>query len=115
MNLTTESVDSDWLHHKGTDERAESYSAFFDDRKQSTGLVDRLRESGITRVYVCGVALDFCVRATALDAAQCGFETVLLRDATKPLDENAAIVAEQEMRDAGIRITTSEQEFVDRV
>jgi len=52
----------------------------------STGLADRLRHRDIRRVVVCGLALDYCVKETALDAVAAGFETVLLADGTRPVN-----------------------------
>ncbi len=52
----------------------------------STGLADQLRERGIRRVVVCGLALDYCVKETALDAIRSGFETILLADGTRPVN-----------------------------
>ncbi len=52
----------------------------------STGLADQLRNRGIRRVVVCGLALDYCVKETALDAARDGFETILLADGTRAVN-----------------------------
>jgi len=54
--------------------------------QSSTGLADRLRQRGVRRVAVCGLALDYCVKETALDAAEAGFETALLADGTRPVN-----------------------------
>jgi nicotinamidase/pyrazinamidase len=60
---------------KGTDERIDSYSGFFDNgKRKATGLGDYLRTAGVTDVYVMGLATDYCVKWTALDAATLGFE-----------------------------------------
>jgi nicotinamidase/pyrazinamidase len=53
---------------------------------QPTELEELLRERGVTRVAICGLATDYCVRATALDAVRLGFATVLLRDAVRAVD-----------------------------
>jgi nicotinamidase/pyrazinamidase len=76
------------LLRKGARPDVDSYSAFRenvgpDGTRPSTGLAGWLRERGITRVYVCGLARDFCVRATAVDAAAAGFETFVLDDLTR--------------------------------
>ncbi len=55
----------------------------------ATGLADRLKDAGITRVVVVGLALDYCVRATAVDAVQSGFETTVLADGTRAVDLRA--------------------------
>lgn len=67
---------------KGADPRYDSYSAFFDNsRNSSTFLADRLREKGIETLYICGLATDVCVLYTVLDASELGFQIVLLTDA----------------------------------
>ena len=66
---------------KGTDPDRDSYSAF-----DGTGLADRLRGTGVRRVWVGGLALDYCVLATALDSVKEGFETHLLLRAARPVD-----------------------------
>jgi len=58
---------------KGTNPDADSYSGFFDDNGVGTGLATYLREQLVTRVYVCGLAIDYCVKYTALDALKEGF------------------------------------------
>jgi len=69
------------VFHKGTDPGVDSYSGFFDNgRRTSTGLGEYLKDQGVTDVYVCGLATDYCVKATALDAAASGFKTHLLED-----------------------------------
>jgi nicotinamidase/pyrazinamidase len=76
---------------KGTDPRTDSYSGFrnnWDPRGQrpATGLAGYLGERGVRRVYVCGLARDVCVRWTAEDAAEAGFETWFLWDLTRSVD-----------------------------
>jgi nicotinamidase/pyrazinamidase len=65
---------------RGADLHKDQYSAF-----DATGLTDELRRRGIRRVIICGLALDVCVRASALDAARAGFETRVMRQATRPV------------------------------
>lgn len=84
---------------KATTPLAEAYSGF-----QGTDLATRLAERGIRRVFVCGLATDYCVKATALDARRAGLEVVLLTDAVRgvevrPGDSAAALEA---MRAAGV-------------
>jgi nicotinamidase/pyrazinamidase len=70
-------------YHPGVD----SYSAFQEaDRKTLTGLAGYLRERGIQRVHVCGLATDFCVAWTAMDARAAGFEAWVIEDATRAID-----------------------------
>lgn len=82
---------------KGTDPATEAYSGF-----QGTDLEVRLRAAGVTRVFVAGLATDYCVRATALDAVRAGFETVLVEDGCRGVNEDSTITALSEMRAAGV-------------
>jgi len=97
---------------KGTDPTIDSYSGFYDNgHRKATGLGDYLRDRGVTDVYVAGLATDYCVKFTALDAAALGFRTHLIEDACRgvnlqPGDVGAAI---DEMRNTGIRIVFSAQ------
>jgi nicotinamidase/pyrazinamidase len=81
---------------KGTDEDRDAYSAF-----DGTGLVQWLRDRGVHRVWVAGLALDVCVRATVLDALSAGFETHVIREATSPVEPEGGRQALDEMRQAG--------------
>jgi nicotinamidase/pyrazinamidase len=95
------------VFQKGTDPAIDSYSGFFDNgHRKSTGSGDYLRERGVTGVYVCGLATDYCVRFTALDAKQLGFETSLIEDASRGVNVKPGDVARavEEMRQAGVRI-----------
>lgn len=78
-----------YFFKKGMDPDVDSYSGFYDNgRKNSTGLSEFLKERGVDEVFICGLALDFCVEYTAVDAAKEGFKTVVIEDATRPLDED---------------------------
>lgn len=77
---------------KGMRRETDSYSAFreqpgSDGRRASTGLGPMLNARGIERVFVVGLARDFCVRASAIDAADAGFDVVVLEDLTRPVSE----------------------------
>ena len=93
------------VFQKGKNPLVDSYSGFFDNaRRGDTGLADYLKSKGIARVFVCGLALDYCVKFTALDAQSLGFETYVLTDATRavnlhPEDGKLALEA---LRVAGI-------------
>jgi nicotinamidase/pyrazinamidase len=95
---------------KGTDPRIDSYSGFFDNgRRRSTGLDTFLRQQGVDELYVAGLATDYCVRATALDAVRLGFRTFLVTDACRgvnlqPGDVDRALA---EMAQAGVRLIRS--------
>jgi nicotinamidase/pyrazinamidase len=95
---------------KGTDPAIDSYSGFFDNgHRRSTGLSEYLRQQGASKVYVCGLTTDYCVKYTALDAAQLGFRTWLVRDATRGIDRHSGDVdrAIAEMQQHGIRVIES--------
>ncbi|MCL4153030.1 UNVERIFIED_CONTAM: hypothetical protein GTU68_007365 [Idotea baltica] len=100
----------DEIFQKGTDQQIDSYSGFFDNgHRKATGLGDYLSESGVTNVYIVGLATDYCVKFTALDAKALGFETYLIEDGCRgvnlqPGDVSAAI---EEMRTAGVNIIQS--------
>ena len=79
---------------KGFHPEVDSYSAFEEaDRKTRTGLRGYLQERGITSVYVTGLATDFCVAWTALDARAAGFATYVIEDATRAIDLNGSLAA----------------------
>lgn len=84
---------------KGTRLDRDQYSAF-----DETGLAAALRARGVRRLWVGGLALDVCVRATVLDALREGFEVHLIRDGTRPVDAAAGARALAEMEAAGARI-----------
>ncbi|WP_041249524.1 bifunctional nicotinamidase/pyrazinamidase [Gluconacetobacter diazotrophicus] len=72
---------------KGRAQDVDSYSAFLDnDRTTRTGLEDWLRGLGITRIFIAGLALDYCVAFTAIDAKALGFETIVVEDACRGID-----------------------------
>ena len=78
------------VFRKGTDPSVDSYSGFFDNgKRKATGLGEWLRERGVEAVDVCGLALDYCVKFTALDAIALGFETRVIRDATRAVNLQA--------------------------
>ena len=90
---------------KGMDPRKEAYSAF-----DGTGLTDWLKEHGTGRLFVAGLATDYCVRASVLDALKDGFEVTVLEDAigavdVQPGDGNRALA---EMEEAGARMARSD-------
>lgn len=76
------------IFRKGTDPETDSYSAFYDNgRRKSTGLADYLRGKGVSSLYVCGLAADYCVYYSVKDALTEGFQTFLLENATKPISQ----------------------------
>ena len=89
---------------KGFNKGVDSYSAFQEaDRKTVTGLAGYLKARGIKTVYVTGLATDFCVAWTALDAAAGGFDVTVVEDATRAIDSNGSLAkAWADMEEAGI-------------
>jgi nicotinamidase/pyrazinamidase len=97
----------DRVFQKGTDRCIDSYSGFFDNgHRKSTGLGDYLKSKNVADVYVCGLATDYCVKFTALDAVQLGFKTHLYPNASRGIDLNPGDIdrAIDEMRRAGVEI-----------
>ncbi len=92
--------------HKGANRELDSYSAFLEnDHATPTGLEGYLRTHGISRVFICGLATDVCVKFSALDAVKCGFETYLIEDACRGVDipEGSVDSALHDMTEAGVR------------
>jgi nicotinamidase/pyrazinamidase len=82
---------------KGFRAHIDSYSAFYEnDRKTPTGLGGYLRERGVKRLYIAGLALDFCVRYSAEDARREGFDVVVIEDACRGIDVGGSIKATSE-------------------
>jgi nicotinamidase/pyrazinamidase len=95
---------------KGTDAGIDSYSGLSDNgHRRSTGLGEWLKAKGVTEVFVCGLATDYCVKFTALDAAQIGFKTHFIEDASRGVnlkrDDVSNAIAE--MNRAGITTVQS--------
>ncbi len=101
----------DKIFQKGTDPGIDSYSGFFDNgHRKATGLGEYLTSKGVRDVYVLGLATDYCVKFTALDARNLGFNTFLVEDASygvnlKPGDVEGAV---GEMREAGVTVVRSD-------
>ncbi len=90
---------------KGHDAAVDSYSAFLEaDRATPTGLAGYLRERGLKRLFLCGLATDFCVAWSALDARRAGFEVTVYEDACRAIDlEGSLARAWNELAAAGVR------------
>nr|WP_197678401.1 bifunctional nicotinamidase/pyrazinamidase [Pseudomonas asplenii] len=90
---------------KGCNAQIDSYSAFVEaDRRTPTGLAGYLRECGIDTVYLVGLALDYCVAWSALDARAAGFTTTLIPDACRAIDLDGSLKrAMEEMEAAGVQ------------
>ncbi|MBK8084670.1 MAG: bifunctional nicotinamidase/pyrazinamidase [Devosia sp.] len=90
---------------KGYHEVVDSYSGFQEaDRRTKTGLEGYLRERGVKRLFIAGLATDFCVNWTAVDAAAAGFETHVIEDACRAIDTGGSLArAWADMNAAGVR------------
>jgi nicotinamidase/pyrazinamidase len=102
---------------KGTDPAIDSYSGFFDNgHRKATGLGDYLRGRGATDLHVLGLATDYCVKFTALDALRLGFRTFLVQDGSRGVELRAGDVARatEEMRQAGVQIVQAADVQTDR-
>ena len=97
------------IFRKGMDPEIDSYSGFYDNGyKKSTGLAGYLRERKVQKVYVCGLAADYCVSYTAKDALKENFETYIIEDATRPIDPEGFEKAKDEILSSGGQIIKSE-------
>ena len=95
---------------KGFRSAIDSYSAFFEnDRQTATGLAGYLRERGCQRLFLSGLATDFCVAWSALDGCQQGFEVILIEDACRAIDlDDSVAQAKTNMRAAGVTFCLSD-------
>ncbi len=102
-------VGDSFIQRKGMHREIDSYSAFLEaDRKTNTGLDAFLRSKDISTVYICGLATDFCVSWSAIDAREMGFDVVVLEDLCRGLDIDGSIEKEMQKWDRmGIRIQKS--------
>lgn len=97
---------------KGTDPNIDSYSGFFDNgHRKQTNLENTLRDRHVTHVFLCGLATDYCVKFTALDALKLGFKATLVADACRGVEVHKGDVdrAINEMRLAGVELVISSE------
>jgi len=102
------------IFRKGTDPRIDSYSGLFDNgHRRSTGLGEFLRESGVTSVYVMGLATDYCVKFSALDAVAASFDVYLVKDGCRGVDLRPGDVdrAMEQMKQSGVKLLNSADVF----
>lgn len=93
---------------KGYHPAVDSYSAFLEaDRQTRTGLSGYLRERRLARLFLAGLATDYCVRWTALDARAAGFDVTVIEDAVRGIDPDGTMRAWAEMERAGVGRATS--------
>ncbi len=98
------------IFQKGTDPEIDSYSGFLDaDHQHSTGLADYLRERGVDEVFIAGLATDYCVKYTALDAAKLGFRAQVIEDGCRGVNLNPGDTEQalEEMKAAGVLLSPS--------
>ncbi|QDS70306.1 hypothetical protein FKW77_008213 [Venturia effusa] len=104
---------------KGMDKRVEMYSAFADPFVSPTvsksGLEATLKEKGVTHVFCAGLAMDYCVKATALDSARAGFVTYVVNEATKAVDPSAWGRVEADLKKEGVQMVSIDGEEVDDI
>lgn len=97
------------IFRKGMDADIDSYSGFYDNGyKKSTGLAGYLRERKVKKLYVCGLAADYCVFYTAKDALKENFDTYVIEDATRAIDVNGFDIAKDEILSLGGQIINTE-------
>jgi nicotinamidase/pyrazinamidase len=96
---------------KGYHRHIDSYSAFYEnDRKTATGLSGYLHERGFTRIFIAGLAFDFCVRYSGEDAQREGFEAFVIEDACRSIDVNdSASATKDQFTSLGIRCISADQ------
>jgi len=98
--LKTDRIEA--IFRKGMDPGIDSYSGFYDNgHRKSTGLAGYLKEREVKKVYVCGLAADYCVYFTARDAIECGFQASIIEDATRAIDPAGFEKAKADLRNLG--------------
>lgn len=108
----------DRVVEKGQDKRVEMYSAFADPFPHpcsQSDLADTLKSAGITDVYVAGLAADYCVRFTALDAHKNGFKTWVIGEATKAVDPSSLDDVYRGYDEVGIKVIGKDDSQVQRI
>jgi nicotinamidase/pyrazinamidase len=98
------------VFQKGTDPAIDSYSTFFDNaRRKATGLGDYLKQRGVRSVYILGLAADYCVKFSALDAVDLGFQTFVIEDGCRAveLQPGDGARAIEGMKAAGVAVIRS--------
>ena len=103
--------ESELVLRKGFRKEIDSYSAFYEnDRATKTGLNGYLRDRGLKRLFLCGLATDFCVAWSALDGRREGFPIIVVEDACRAIDLNGSLAAARgEMLKSGITLANSSQ------
>ncbi len=104
-----ETTRAELIIRKGYRTEIDSYSAFFEnDRETATGLRGYLRDRGLGRAFLCGLAADYCVAFSALDAAKGGLDVLVIEDACRGIDlDGSMATARDAMTQAGVRVIDS--------
>lgn len=109
----------DTVVKKGQDSRVEMYSAFYDPfkspRVSDSGLVEILKQKGVTHVYVVGLAYDYCVSATAVDAASEGFTTYVVEEGTRAVDAAGWAECTKGLEKDGVKVVRMDGKEVKRL
>ncbi len=103
--LNTDRIDA--IFRKGTNPEIDSYSGFYDNnKKKSTGLHGYLKELNVDQLYICGLAADYCVYYTAMDALKLGYSTTILEESTKAIDEEHYNTIKDDFIKAGGKVSS---------
>lgn len=100
------------IFHKGMDKKIDSYSTFFDNaHRRATGLNDYLQAQEVKEIYIMGLATDYCVKYSVLDALQLGFKVFVIKDACRGVDlqPGDSTQAFTEMQNAGAKLIESSE------
>ena len=101
-------IDTKLFHkiiRKGQDKEFDSYSGFQDDGGQKTVMDSILKQNGIEKVVIYGIATDYCVRATAIDAVQAGYKVIVIKELCRGVAADTSTTALEEMEKAGVIVT----------
>ena len=96
----------DYIAQKGQNRLVESFSAF-----GNNGLLDFIKSKSIGRVFCCGLAYDFCVGSSAVDAAKNGLETFVIRDASRAISKETSEAMENQFTQYGVKVINSDEIF----
>lgn len=96
---------TDFVIQKGNELDFDSYSGFFEGRR-GVELRDKLKDLNIKEVYVCGLAFDYCVGSTALDAQKYGFDTYVIQEATRPVTKETADIMERKLIQNNVKLVS---------
>jgi len=110
LNPGLDTPHAELILRKGFRTSIDSYSAFFEnDHKTATGLGGYLRERSLDRIFICGLAYDYCVRFSALDGRKLGFAALVVRDATRAIDiSGSADATTREFQQNGVALVASD-------